>query len=193
MLLGMKENDIQLRDSFCTRCLTGGRYLRTDYCEHCYRELTNQPPTFVKLKQHIMTSIIHRILIDNSISDVFINRSLFINGKKICPDIRFSYLKYQVIIEIDEHCHRNYDEHDRDQLLNKIPNLILIRINADGYDCFYPIVEKKSKLENGLRRDDIKIYEGEIERREKIIKNCLENLFILLHSTSTSPIFLFYE
>ena len=92
----------------------GGRYLQTNYCEHCFRELTNKPPTFVKLKQKILTSIIHRILIENSISDIFLNRSLFVDGKKICPDIRFSYLKYQIIIEIDEHCHRGYDEKERE-------------------------------------------------------------------------------
>lgn len=171
----------------------GGIYLKSEYCQHCFRELNNQPLTFVKLKQNIFTSIIHRILIENSVTEVFLNRNLFIDGKKVCPDIRFVYLKYQIIIEIDENKHSSYDEKERDELLQKLPNLILIRINADGYDHFYPIVQKKSKLENGIRRDDIILYKGEIERREKIIKDCLENVFIMLHTSQHfKPILLFY-
>jgi hypothetical protein len=175
----------------------GGRYLSTSFCEQCYRELHGLPPTFSKMKQHLISSILTRTLSSLQIP-VFLNRFISKGGKKLCPDLRFTFQFRTVIIEIDEHQHRGYaQEKEREELLRDFfPNLIIWRVNADRYKGYKPMATKHTSLVNGMELEEIIQYTGEIERRQEIIINDLQCLLLLLVSDPTVALptyYLFYD
>ena len=105
-----------------------------------------------------------------------------------------------IIIEIDEHAHKNYLTNDglRDiNILKGIPNSLIIRINVDGYKSSgmkYPPIWKKSSLyvdESFCKIINVDTNYTELERRMSII-HCV--LYQAMEKNLTGEIVkLFYD
>ena len=167
----------------CIRCKSGGLYKKGQQCEHCFREMNGLPPCSSKLKQTVICEfIVHNVL--KGFDGVFLNECII--GKRIFPDLRFNYLSFEIVIEIDENQHKQYKNEDKriDDLKEVFHRLILIRINPDKYDSYPPMIDSSKKIisSDGDIAEHIFItkHSGEIERRFTMIKNELIYLLCTL-------------
>lgn len=112
-----------------------GKY--NDYCITCYKQLF---PNDKIVYNYGAKETVVRVSIKNKFidKDWQFNKMIKKNGIAYVPDILLSFENYNIIIEIDEFQHSNYNEENEERrtfnlykFLSK--KLIIIRFNPDGY------------------------------------------------------------
>lgn len=116
----------------------------TEYCDHHFRYMNNQPLNFVLKKQWSILSPISNYLYLNYRIRGFFEYRLRGERNLYFLDFMFEYQDAIWVIEVDEHGHRGYDkEKDTERtraLLGFERAVNLLRINPDKY---YDVVEDR--------------------------------------------------
>jgi hypothetical protein len=172
--------------SKCKICSMGGVYYGSVYCERCYRELNYLPPTHRKASEILVMDMISRILAEEG---YIAQLNLPLPGLNIYPDILLRISDYTLVIEIDENQHRGRTDKDKsrtDKLKDRFNKLVLLRINPDSYAGRQPMLKSYKTLEaiGGCVQKVIIINSGEIETREKLIRETILNLILQIHTDS---------
>lgn len=189
----------------CDRCGVGGLMYQQVKCEPCLRYLNNLPPTYCKMKQKLICDFLHQVLLDLSVKEIYFNLPIYCSfspsslnkkskGKKkiIIPDLRFTWMEWNIIVEIDEHKHKSYvkDENNRIDMIRSVFNqkVILLRINPDSDGVFPAMIvklPKKISADGRMFVDTIIKHSGEIERRFQIIHKLIKDIIFSISNNGS--------
>lgn len=142
-------------------------------------------PDFRKLREILVVDIVTRELAEFGIFNILVGKT--IAKLNIVPDIMFENNGVVVIIEVDEHRHRAYQqtaEKERTQKLRVFfESLRIIRINPDTSTArSVPMLSKNFiHLPQKPPEKTIRYWPGEIEWRTIQIRKCIHNVIAQIH------------
>lgn len=161
----------------CVKC-DSSVFLNTNYCREHYLTAHGKPPEFRKVKEFAIRDFLTVYLLSNyNIKPIF-NKKLALT--RLIPDLQFTYLQTQILIEIDEHQHNKgtYDLTDNKrelQIAQNIKRTVIIRINPDRYRKHPSIWTKHTQIKTpGEIENVVNVNVEEWERRKKIIIQCID-------------------
>ena len=150
------------------------------YCFNCYCDTFPEKEIVrnYKIKENTIVNSIKIYLENFSNIEIYYDQIIQGGTSKKRPNILIKLVDYNIIIEIDEHQHIQYDdisEHERINLiyndLNKLP-LIVIRFNPDNYDDWQGLFCLDNNYKLVIRNVDE--YNNRVERLFGEISNALE-------------------
>lgn len=157
--------------SRCTLCKSCNQiYTRDKKCFRC----TN-PNTKIREKEKMVVNELRKVY-----PNLTNNKEIIGGTSKYRPDIFISLEKYNIIIEIDEFQHKEYDDeiYRLEELSNDFNDnkyQLIIRFNPDKYD----------NIDNSILED-----EEEFKNRIQIL---LESINILVSKNESNIVYLFYD
>lgn len=136
-----KENMVNIYSLRCksTECDIIIRYNNKydGYCITCFKKIfpDNKIVNNYGAKEKVVRIFIKNIFIDKNWQ---FNKMIKKYGTAYIPDILLEFDKYNIIIEIDEYQHSNYDEEKEERRIFDLyeflqKKLVIIRFNPDGY------------------------------------------------------------
>lgn len=186
----------------CKSILSDKRNLCYPLCQACFcnKYPDHEKSTLYKIKERYLRDELRERFPNKDINMIFdkaVNGGC--SGRK--PDVMIDLLTHTVIIECDEHQHRNYECENRRtmELYTDLGNrpLVMIRFNPDKYThdnkqiegCFKPLIN----IEDIHKKKFYDINNKEWKRRVDILQEVIKEYIDVVPDKAITEIKLFYS
>jgi hypothetical protein len=177
-------NMVDVKNKLCSNCNLYRpqkrivEKIKINLCEKCFckKYPTEKQPNKISMKEYHIAKDLKKIYGNN----YFACNKQFPNTK-IKPDLLREFVDYILVIEIDEHQHRDYKKGSDDDRLNRLHEvvkkpIVVIRFNCDRFRVDKQIVEGCFKFDDDKLVVNETEYEIRFNRLVKKINKHIDNI-----------------